>query len=260
MAVAILLGCTATLTASAGLPVGGEIVAVASKASDDYIRTKSANGSFQPETYAFGEGGTISGPYVNHSIDDLKFMDLARLIAIPLATQQYLPSHDPAQTKLLIMVYWGTTTGAREDPSLNLDPATPADGYVLDRQNVRLAPILGYDSAIADGFRYRGTALEFITKDLFEELAYNRYFVVLMAYDFQLMWREKKHKLLWETRFSISERGNAFDEQLPGMVLDASRYFGRDSHGLVHKTLPEGRVDLGELNILGVIPEKKEGN
>jgi len=36
-------------------------------------------------------------------------MDVARKIAAPLAGQNYVPSGDSKTTRLLIMVYWGTT-------------------------------------------------------------------------------------------------------------------------------------------------------
>jgi hypothetical protein len=92
---------------------------------------------------------------------------------------------------------------------------------------------------------------------LIDDVEDDRYFVVLMAYDFQLLWKEKKHKLLWETRFSIRQRRNAFDQQLAAMAQYASRYFGQDSHGLIRQPIPEGQVILGELKVVGVDPEKK---
>jgi len=85
---------------------------------------------------------------------------------------------------------------------------------------------------------------------MIEELEDRRYFVVLMAYDFPLMLKQKKNKLLWETRFSIRERGNDFSKQLTAMAEQAARYFGQDSHGLLHKPLPNVRVDLGETKVI----------
>ncbi len=91
---------------------------------------------------------------------------------------------------------------------------------------------------------------------MLNELEEDRYFVVLMAYDFQLLLKQKKHKLVWETRFSMREHVNAFDKQLPAMVLGASKYFGKDSNGLIHDTIPEGRVDVGDIKSLGEVPAK----
>jgi hypothetical protein len=78
-----------------------------------------------------------------------------------------------------------------------------------------------------------------------------------MAYDFQLLWKQKKHKLLWETRFSIRQIHNDFDKQLEAMAENASQYFGQDTKGLIRKPLPEGNVKVGELKVLGIEPEKK---
>jgi len=68
-----------------------EITAVSSRVSDDYIRTKQPDGSFQPETYAFGPGGYWSGGSSDKTIDNVKFLDVAKVIATPLAQRKYLP-------------------------------------------------------------------------------------------------------------------------------------------------------------------------
>jgi hypothetical protein len=98
--------------------------------------------------------------------------------------------------------------------------------------------------------------LEVRRDDMVAEIEENRYFVVLMAYDFQILWKQKKHKLLWETRFSIRQRHHNFDKDLPSMAQYASQYFGQDSHGLVHKEIPQGHVDIGEVKSLGSVPDK----
>jgi len=72
----------------------------------DYVRTKLSDGSFQPELYAFGKGGKWSGEVSDSTIDTL-FLDIAKVIAVPLAAQRY--HGGDRETKLLIMVYWGTT-------------------------------------------------------------------------------------------------------------------------------------------------------
>ncbi len=88
---------------------------------------------------------------------------------------------------------------------------------------------------------------------MLNELEEDRYFVVLMAYDFQAM-KHKQSKLLWETHISIREHSNAFDARLLGMVAGAAGFFGRDSGGLKHRDVPEGQVLLGAMKSLGVVP------
>jgi hypothetical protein len=105
--------------------------------------------------------------------------------------------------------------------------------------------------------RFEQTPLQHRRDELVDELEDNRYFVVLMAYDFRLLWKEKKHKLLWETRFSIRQRHNDFDQQLAAMAADASRYFGQDTQGVIRTPLREGKVTLGQPKVIDVEPEKK---
>jgi hypothetical protein len=287
------------------------VTAVASKVSTDYVRTKLANGSFKPETYAFGEGGRWSGGMNDSTFDKMTFMEVARVIAGPLASQNYLPvpPREPAKAKLLIMVYWGLTDvpapassstaydnlsaiqnqiasaqGAARAAgggggSTHYHPANPNAGLRDDqlaefssamtvmsiedqmRSNIDFqnAKMLGYDASDLVGTEkakyVRGTAFGVDRNDLYEDLEENRYFVVLMAYDFQILWKDKKHKLLWETRFSIGERHNAFDKALPVMARYASQYFGQDSNGLLRTRVPEGSVQVKDPTLIEFISD-----
>jgi hypothetical protein len=131
------------------------------------------------------------------------------------------------------------------------------ENRLRDRTDFRNAAMLGYDSTGMIGTDYgkylSHTALGGDQRDQVAEIEENRYFVVLLAYDFQVMWKQKKHKLLWETRFSISERRNAFDKALPVMAQYASRYFGQPSNGLLRTRVPEGSVKVGEPKSLGEV-------
>jgi hypothetical protein len=297
---AFLIACGWLLVAIQQLANASEAVqgvtAVASKVSEDYVRAKLPDGSFKPEYYSFGPGGKWGGEINDVTIDKLRFLDVAHVIAVPLAGQSYLPATDPKTTRLLIMVYWGTTAvpesadnsmaysnynSAEASLKIAMSPQNPepvmAQNAVMaewsaamtivnienqqrTQTNWRNAAMLGYDAAGVIGTEYgnhiRGSALGLKRDDLVTEIEENRYFVVLMAYDFQLLWKQRKHKLLWETRFSISERRNAFDKALPVMAQYASRYFGQDSGGLMRERVPEGQVDIGELKSLGAVSGK----
>ncbi len=265
------------------------VTAVAAKVSSDYIRAKQPDGSFQPETYAFGSGGNWGGDIKDATIDNLKFMDVAKVIAGPLARQKYLPAKDPEKTKLLIMVYWGTTTvppKAQDDVMYEEYNAALAESRILmaqippqvdeanavltsalhtlamanrirDELDFKNAAMIGYSASgligTDEGNYKKHTALGIDQRDEVSEIEQNRYFVVLMAYDFQILWKEKKHKLLWETRFSINELHNSFDKALPVMARFASQYFGEPTNGLVRTRVPEGQVDIGEVESLGEV-------
>jgi hypothetical protein len=274
--------------ASAAEGVNG-ITAVSARVSKDYVRAKLPDGSFQPESYAFGEGGNWGGEISDATIDPLSFLDVARIVAAPLEERRYIPARDPSKTKLLIMLYWGTTAvpppyaedalyqnfqnDVREYRTLLGEgqyeeaQAVYAAGLaqlsvsnqMRDRTDFKNAGMLGYNSDFSAlvgtdyGDSISRTALGFEQKDQVSEIEETRYFVVLMAYDFHLMWKEKKHKLLWETRFSINERNNAFDKALPVMAQYASRYFGQPSDGILRMRVREGHVEIGEVKFLGEV-------
>ena len=285
------------------------VEAVSSTVSDDYVRVRQPDGSFRPETYTFGEGGHLVGPMRDASTDRLTFLDVARDISVPLAQSNYLPVADrnPEKTKLLIMVYWGTTSGTARASASNATqklqagqgsstspPPTPSSAFTAhcscDATNLdtniasvvkgmnqdemsgaaamvaadnRLrreadswnASLLGYDLGpiAASGFALRNRR-----DDLVAEVEDSRDFVVLQVYDFQALWKQRKHKLLWVTRLSVRDGGASYGKALPAMLSGASQYLGRDSHGLRHESLSpaEGYVEIGAVKSLGVVPDK----
>jgi hypothetical protein len=186
------------------------------------------------------------------TFDCLGFPDIARLLAGPLASQKYLPSHDPQATNLLIMVFWGTTFGADNTK----------DGPAQDALNYWNACLLGFEAEArflgeSSGASVRGQIIRNLHAYGIGAIEVNRYYVILRAFDFQSAWKQKKLKLLWETRFSLSERRHGFNQDLPGMAESASAYFGQDSYGLVRRPLiREGHVHLGEPKILGVVDDE----
>lgn len=276
-----------------------DITAVSSRKSKSYVRIQLGNGTFVPESYVFGPGGVWQGDKVDDSIDKLKFKDVAQMIAGPLASQNYVLGKDLYTTKLLIMVYWGTSHGTEhasesngyqnlqsanstlsraesmvkvsgsgkdgaranqvlheaQDQLMTAIGAATAENAARDQADVLNVNMLGYDSWWESTDRYENTPMRFRRQDLLDEIEEDRYFVVLMAYDLQAMRRLKKARLLWETRFSIRERHHAFNEDLPSIAKYASKYFGQDSHGLVHDAVPLGHVNIGAVKSLGEAPD-----
>ena len=285
-----------------------EITSIFSATAASYVRERLPDGSVKPETFAFGKGGHMDGRTAGDSVDKMTFDELVRILKAPLGRRAYQQADEPAEARLLIMVYWGTTSGTEGESSSaeyqNLQanqlppppPAMPLDGAnarggmggtaaqdahmnaiqsqvaganfdnalqavsaeekqrrFIDERN---AMLLGYDSEIEAAQGLQNTALAGHLDELTKEIEQDRYFVVLMAYDFQKLWKEKKKKLLWVTRISIRQRGNEFGKVLPAMVQYASDYFGRDSHGLLRREIREGRVEVGEPTEIGVLPEK----
>ena len=260
-----------------------EFTAVSATVHNGYERAKEADGYFKIETYSFGEGGLIGTPTKDSSVDEQAFRKIAETIAPGLARQGYVSSFDPEKTQLLIMVYWGITgteqsaSGGSENGSVAITPPPPpppvtmlgvaidagpsqpasandshqwtSDGMTSmrnrkrDRDNFQNARILGYEEDLAQA---SDRPFSLLRQDLVEEIEDPRYFVVLRAYDFQLRWKEKKTKLLWEVHYSLRARNHLFDKSLAAMTDLASHYFGENSKGLVRKKVPLGRVRLDE--------------
>jgi len=248
-----------------------QITAISSKVFGGYERTKAGDGTYPRELFVFGNGGQVesAAPAVDvagylagfsvfgqsvrdPSIDDLSFRSIARMIEAPLSGQNYLPTQDPKQTKLLIMVYWGRAQGTNHIQ----------DGAAHDAIVANNARLMGFDqegwmqahadwSSMIFGRSFRMELLDNLNAPNLSALEMDRYYVVLRAFDFQSAWKQKKLRLLWETRFSLSERGHLFNEELPVMAQAASHYFGQPTGGLVRTPLKDTQVEIGELKNLG---------
>lgn len=279
-----------------GLPYAAEDpVAVFSQVYNGYTRTKLPDGSFKPEAYTFGNGGNHSRAVKDPEMEQMTFIRVARSIAKRLEGLNYVPALTSDDAELLILVFWGSTQGSRgHDPSdtMNvfsssvaahsaawrndvasrtnpgeMDPATAAaeSAYdsalwqmdLMNRERDRLddrnARILGYSEHLS---RARFVSHMSFAQDIINEVEDNRYYVVLQAYDFKTAVAEKKLKPLWTARISMPEQGNNFAESLDRMLLAARKYIGRDSRGMHRYQYPEGRVDLGPLEVIETVPDK----
>ncbi len=287
-----------------------DIAAVYSATGNSYQRVKLPDGSYKPETYTFAEGGRWDGTIVDKSLDDLSFVKVAKVVSDALRTQNYVMSADPKQIELMVMVFWGTTTGAEDGRfrnhqqdvfsalsrvnaaakssargwaermarnGANAEPwslgdaekmmgaaatdelaqmlmMNQAENAMREHNNVQNAVILGFWD---DYNKARDLPTFAFSNSIIEELEANRYFVVLKVYDFQLLRTQKVKKLLWESRFSIRERGNRFDDVLPAMAMRASKYFGQNSKRLLREVVPIGRVEVGTPVVLPHQDERK---
>ena len=120
------------------------------------------------------------------------------------------------------------------------------------------AKLLGYVDEInlldtPARFAGLGTAYQ----DLNAELENERYFFVISAYDFPTATKSGQRKLLWATRVSIQAQGNKFNEAAGLMLSKAAKFFGQDSGRLVQEFEREGKVSLGDLKFVGVVPDPK---
>ena len=264
-----------------------DAVTISATSAPGYVRPLDADGRPVPESYVFAEGQYLGSGSSDASLDRMSFDSLTRVLAVNLAAQEYYPTKDVASANLLIRVFWGATL-TYDDPqrTLAMDALNSALGaygatYAANESadpgdiNVAMEQIgAGQDSAQAAALRnaallgYRRTLDRLSRKAmpspeevaLRTELSEERYFVVLMGYDYQFMRREKKPKLLWVTRLSMRGPGNNFTEALPALAFAGSEVFGRSLDRLQRVRVNDRKVEviMGDLKILGVEETPKE--
>lgn len=264
------LGCTAALCPAA---YQEEETAVMAKVFNDYARTPSELGGYKAETFAFANGGAMLGHRRDKSIDDVTFRQVINLISPALSRQNYIAATDPEDTDLIIFVTWGATDGYHPGSTYDGNLQSVADwsdwdanassvddaNRQRDRGNFRSAALLGYSEALATHINVQGMGIHgTLYEDLIADVEEGRYFVILTAFDFKTAWHSKQLVPLWSVRYNIPTRGNHFTAALPSMTAFASRYFGRDSKGLVRRLNPTGKVEMGDVKMLGPVETESQ--
>ncbi len=85
------------------------VTSVYSHVKNGYVRAALPDGSLKRETYVVAKGGYAAGIGVNHSIDDVRFPGIVRVLGRHLARQNYQPARDPKSADLMLVIYWGRT-------------------------------------------------------------------------------------------------------------------------------------------------------
>lgn len=238
-----------------------EIAAVSSTTHNGYTRRLRPDGSVEPETYALGEG-TVDHAIHDKSLDRVGFTGIARTLVPALAAQGYVTKQDPAHTQLLIVVHWGISSPETVIESMKAGRDAQQTEMIREAENNRSARLLGYAEEMArkpfstwGGLTRDFSAIRSAYRDYFdllEDVEKSRYYVVLVAYDFQKLWKERRREVLWVTRCSIRSYQHLFDTAMPSLVEKATPFLGRDSDGLQRATI--ARVKLGELQF----PDEKK--
>jgi hypothetical protein len=281
-----LLGMSCAVLTTAWARSNDSIV-VSATATNDYVRPLDAQGKPLPETYVFMEGQYMGSGSRDASEGRMSFDAITRVLAANLIKQNYIPTRDVPAANLLIRVIWGTTL-IYEDPQKQLNTealnsalaqysADVAANGLADSGGVnsvlglqgsqsnatndavsRNALLLGYRRTLDKlGTRIIATSDEEALKG---ELSEERYFVVLLAYDYAVLRQTKKAKLLWITRLSIRSPGNNFTEALPMLALAGAESYGRNVDDLQRvkvRSLPGGEVNMPEMKVLGTEGERK---
>jgi hypothetical protein len=248
-----------------------DVTAISAKTFNGYARAREPNGMLVPESYGVAVGGLIGKDSVadeqgaltitsDPSFERTTFAEIAGVVEQALATERYVPTADPKNAKLLIVIFWGRTVGTNKYAG---GTGAVTDGGVRDLINYNNSKLLGFDSAghLFDlGFNDPSNMMANIRRNLhgqyLDAIEDDRYLVMLEAFDFQKVWKHRNAVRLWETRFSLSERRHDFRKELPRMAQSAEHLFGKDSNGITFEQVREGDVTIGALKNLGPVPER----
>ena len=244
-------------------------VIVSATAVDDYTQKKFGPVAPKPETYLFFQGKFYGGAIRDRDLEHAQFSQIVQTLGQGLVQQNYLPSKDPKNADLLIVVHWGTTEVYQDDwattmalPNNNsggcwtrsmrlLQGKQNADKQINFEMNAHL---LGYGQQLSQ--RQAQASANHVSTDemnLLQNLGDERYFVILMAYDYRTMKKGVRPKLLWSTRFSMQGPGNKFTTALPIMSRVAADYFGHATgvKSVTISRIPEGKVEVGMPSVVG---------
>ena len=233
-------------------------IVVRTVASEEYVKDRARDPQKKVQSYQFIEGRYFRGMTNDSGMEAITFMDIVQDMARHLVKQNYYPNPVPGEGELLIVVHYGVTDfeedlmdmmgwtsyedfgfndtvadagsgGTALDPSqlnaiydlsFNLNSAATINSMNEDSQFFK-ASLLGMESAYSGRLNPQD---EYDLKHMMQE---ERYFVILMAYDFEKIRSTGEIELLWSTRYSIRAAGQSFETAIKDMNLVAGDYFGR---------------------------------
>ncbi len=262
-------------------------VLVDSYAKESYVEAKNAGDEPLLETYHFYEGRHFGGNIRDPSLRDVSFLEVVETLAVELQQRNYYPETDPEKGDFIITVHWGVTgieepldelflnepvdtgidapdiifsggqNGGNTAQDFSVDAVNDYESFDrsgptnADKDN---AALIGFDRALQrKGLMPQD---EYELRDMLKD---ERYFIILMAYDWQKLRAEKEYDLIWSTRFSLDAIGTNFREAHFALSRGAANYFGTNLDGKLGKTktnLGPADVELGEIEVVEEV--KKE--
>ena len=90
-------------------------------------------------------------------------------------------------------------------------------------------------------------------QELFDLAADSCYYVIATAYDKAAYLEKKQFLALWRTKMCVAADGVSLADTVQPMIARSSYFLGKETDGAVtiSRKMYEGRVDLGELKVMG---------
>ena len=271
----------ACLILTTGLQAANRVVLKA-QASEDFVKARALDPTKKIQTYQFMKGNVHIGFTSDPKMKAVPFEGILHDLALNLQKEGFYMHKDKSKGDLLIVVHYGVTdveisyeefmgyssesdygltdevfsAGAGGEAidfatidainSASFNLGSSATGASANRQGeFYKAQLLGMERAYSDKI----SSTE--EHDLKSMLAEERYFLVLMAYDYE-KFKNAEAVLLWSTRYSVRTLGQSFEEAIKDLNFIASDYFGKNIDGLTkHRVTDESRVEMGEIEVIG---------
>lgn len=224
-----------------------------------------------PMTYHFFEGKYHGGNIRDKSLETFPLQQIVETLAADMKAQNFFPAPSTEEGDLLILVQWGVTEieddwsemfpedSSDVDAEIGDDGVeieSSSDGYEFYGNNMsqtrRNAVLTGIDKAL-----YKKGLTPSEEYDLRALLDEERYFIVLVAFDWQLLLKEKKKEVQFITRFSLPSIGTNFTNAVPSLSRAAIPHIGTNLDDL-NKTKTQlgwGKGTVGELEVIGEVDE-----
>lgn len=250
-------------------------VFVDSFATEEYQQRRAAADAPAYETFSFFKGRYFGGNVRDSSLKVVPFEDVVQTLAKEMRQQRYLPAPQVGECDLFIVVHWGVSeiddfAEMMEEMNQDEDFEFGDDAFGGDEEidtvssaqddrfytetydrRVRKGAMDNRDLGFNRALNQRGL----MPQDEYElqiSMEDERYFMILMAYDFKHLIEKKELKFLWSTRFSVSSIGTNFEDAYLALARAAGPFYGQHLEaGERSRThFGEGDVNIGEIQIL----------
>ena len=252
-------------------------VLVDSWARDDYQESKRGeSGELRYETYHILKGEHYGGNIRDPSLRQVDFQEVAGVLAQEMRARNYYPATVTEQGDFLIVVHWGVTmapdpimgdsddSDSLDEPDVfdeldyleNSDELDDNDYAFADQRMNMNAELTGFNRFLENGKVSIQTEWEF--KDMLRE---ERYFMILMAYDWQKLRTEKERVLMWSTRFSLRANSTNFRDAHFALSRGAAQFFGTNLEGTPGRArvnLGPGEIEFGDLEVVDTAEEEAQ--
>ena len=216
--------------------------------------------------FQVAEGTFFGGNVRDNSLTNVQFNDIIFVIGNQLKRRNMYPHVERKKGDFLLVIHWGATDWEDDFESFFPDGFQDAEGNIdvdlIDTMNSwnyntrRLnASLTGFDKVLFG----KNRAAPWEREELMQSLTDSRYFIVVNAFDYQLLLQTGEIKLLWTTRFSTRSPGTNFEIAHEDLINAAGGYFGKNMDGLEKERagVDTGEVKIGELEVIETIEENR---